>query len=776
MQVSHSLNKKDLFALTVLCGFCLYLFRDIVIGGHSLAGIDFVHFYMPMKKFLYDEIHLHRSIPYWNPYIFGGMPFWAHFESTIFYPLGFLFYLMSPEKAYGYTMFLHFVLAGGFTYLLARSLGLTEFGSFAAAAIFTCNGFVMAILFLGHLSPVQSYIWLPLILFFVHRASQSPKPWGNAVTAGVLWAIQILAGAPQDAFYTFLAATFFLLCTIRGGQDLRRSSARQLAIAVTVFLVGAGLSCIQIIPAFELINESVRASLDTYGWATLASYPLQGIITILLPHFFGNYADGSLWVGNIPWSIPQQNLYTGILPIVLLGFVSLQWKQKKRILVFGGLLAVLSLILAFGHHTPIYRIVYLLPGFDRFRAPSKIMVLWGFSIALLAGIGMDGLLRYLKEKHTRRLYLFLFLVISLVALDLLFHADQSKILRFFSPFVLKDAIPGKMAEAAGIVASEFHRLTILSSFLFLLILLMRRSLLTSSFGAATLCAFLLLDLGYVHGKAVRYDDTIYQTMARIKRGLDSSLGQDKTLYRVGSFRNPFGANLEMYLGYQTVGGFTALFPSRYYEYMNAYSESRLPPGWVNLFYGTTRNSVLMDLLNVKYEISHTAQSYSLRKSFLPRAFITTNYRIFPREEIIDHMTRPSFDPKKTILFEKDAFIDSPPRYPPRLGDTSGSFDITSYHPDSMVIETRTSEPGYLFLSEIFYPGWKALVDGHPQRILRGNYLFRVIELPGGKHRVELFFDPFSVKLGIAVSSFVIFLVLGFLSCYLFQKGPLGRRS
>ena len=123
---------------------------------------------------------------------------------------------------------------------------------------------------------------------------------------------------------------------------------------------------------------------------------------------------------------------------------------------------------------------------------------------------MDGLLRYARERHTRRLYVFLLVVISLIVLDVVFHADRSLILRFFSPFVLPSAIPGKMGEATGLVASEFHRLTLLSSFILLLVLLMRRHLLPVSLGTASLCALLLVDLGYVHGKAVRHDDAIYQ--------------------------------------------------------------------------------------------------------------------------------------------------------------------------------------------------------------------------------------------------------------------------
>jgi hypothetical protein len=774
MQATISFNKKDLCALSVLCLFCLYLFREIVLSGHLLAGIDFIEFYLPMKKFLFDELRLHQAIPYWNPFIFGGMPYLAHFESTVFYPLGFLFWLLPPEKAYGYTMALHLFLGGFFMYLLMRSFAAGRIGAFVSSAVFTCNGYVMAILYLGHMSPIQSTIWLPLVLYFLNRSLSSREFLFSALVAGVLWGVQILAGAPQDAFYTFLASILFLICSLSSSRPAGKSLLKVASSVLLLFSFGSGLSAVQILPAFELIKESVRASLATYEMVTMGSYPLQGVITLLLPQFFGSYADGTVWIGNVPWSIPQQTLYTGILPLALLGFVSLRSNGPRRFVIFGGLTAVLSLVLAFGHHTPLYKLVYLLPGFDRFRAPSKILVLWGFSVALLAGLGMDGLLRYVKEKHTRRLVLLLSLVISLIVMDLTFRADRSLILRFFSPFVLPSAIPGKTAEAMGIVASEFHRLTLLTSFILLLALLMRRNLLPVSVGAASLCALLLVDLGYVHGKAVRHDNAIYQTMDRIKQSLDASLGQDKTPYRVGSFKNRLGANLEMVLGYQTVGGFTALFPSGYYEYMNAYTENRLPEGWVNLFYGTARNAVLMDLLNVKYEISHTTHSYALRESFLPRAFMVADYQILEREEILNFMTEPSFDPRKTLVFEKDGLMESPPRYPSRQSDASGVFELTLYRPDAMVIETRTSEPGYLVVSENFYPGWKASVDGHRQRILRGNYLFRVIELPEGKHKVELFFDSSPIRLGMAVSAFVISLFLTFLFYRLFFKGFLKR--
>jgi len=757
--VRMSFHKKDALALTVIGLFCLYLFRDIVLSGHLLIGDDFFTFYLGMKKFLYDQVRLHHEIPYWNPYIFGGMPFWAHFESTIFYPLGFLFYLLTPEKAYGYTMVLHFFLAGFFMYLLVRSLGLSEAGGFVASAVFACNGFLMAILFLGHMSPVESYIWLPLVIYFVNRAVHADRIWRDAVIAGALWGIQILAGAPQDAFYTFLAASLFLLCLFIGGGAVKAAVTRLPAIAITVFAVGACLSSIQILPALELINESVRATLDSYEWSTLASYPVQGIITILMPHFFGNYADGSVWVNNTPWSIPQQNLYTGILPLVLLGFVSLHGKVEKRVKVFGGLLAILSLILAFGHNTPIYKIVYLFPGFDRFRAPSKIMVLWVFSLSMLAGIGMDGLLTSARKGAPRRLYPLVLSVSSLVVLVMVFHYAPSAVLKVFSPFVLADAIPERMPDAARMISAETQRLALVLALILLLLVLVGRKLLPTRIATAMLCTLLLVDLAYVHRAAVRHDDSTYEKIAKIKKDLHASLSGDIGPYRVGAFRHPLGANLEMVLGYQTVGGFTALFPSRYYDYIDKYTEYQLPRGWVSFFYGLSRDHVLMDLLNVKYQISYTDKVIGFRDTCLPRAFSVPSAEVMAKEEILGRLTSSDFHPRATVLIEEKAkgpegFVEGP--------SAQARVHVIDYAPDSILLRTESTSPSYLFLSEIFYPGWKAFVDDQPETILRGNYLFRVIRLPAGRHQVRFLFDPLTIKLGTGVSAVAALAVLGIL--------------
>ena len=90
---------KHVPALIALGALTLLIFWNIVIKGHLLWGSDFIYAYLPYKEFLFNEIQQHGSIPMWNPYLFGGLPFWGFFESTIFYPFDILFWFLSPEKA-----------------------------------------------------------------------------------------------------------------------------------------------------------------------------------------------------------------------------------------------------------------------------------------------------------------------------------------------------------------------------------------------------------------------------------------------------------------------------------------------------------------------------------------------------------------------------------------------------------------------------------------------------------------------------------------------------
>lgn len=85
------------------------------------------------------------------------------------------------------------------------------------------------------------------------------------------------------------------------------------------------------------------------------------------------------------------------------------------------------------------------------------------------------------------------------------------------------------------------------------------------------------------------------------------------------------------------------------------------------------------------------------------------------------------------------------------GAGSESLDIVAYHPNAIHLMARTAAEAYLVLSEVYYPGWRAYVDGRAQAVLRANYAFRAVYLEPGYHEVHLVFEPLSWRLGLGIS-------------------------
>ena len=152
---------------------------------------------------------------------------------------------------------------------------------------------------------------------------------------------------------------------------------------------------------------------------------------------------------------------------------------------------------------------------------------------------------------------------------------------------------------------------------------------------------------------------------------------------------------------------------------------------------------------------------------LPRAFLVRNYRVSPATEILDAMRKRRFDPSmEVILEEAPAGLALPVNLP-----AEGSATITSRKANEVTIETVSEHETILVLSESYYPGWRAEVDGARKEVMRANYVFRALPLSEGKHTVVFKFKPTSFFLGVAISCAGI---IAWLSWALFLY--IGRRS
>jgi hypothetical protein len=147
------------------------------------------------------------------------------------------------------------------------------------------------------------------------------------------------------------------------------------------------------------------------------------------------------------------------------------------------------------------------------------------------------------------------------------------------------------------------------------------------------------------------------------------------------------------------------------------------------------------------------------KTVLPRVFLASHYQVVKNgKERIDLLRRKGFNPAQTVLLEE---TPEPPR--PGQGSLPDHDDvrISNYHLNQMDIKASCTGPRILFLSETYYPGWKVRVDGEEGKIYRANHAFRAIALGPGHHTIRLYYDPFSVKLGLSITIATLIGMLGF---------------
>ncbi|MGQ9708416.1 MAG: YfhO family protein, partial [bacterium] len=178
-----------------------------IISSRNFLWEDILYQYYPFHYFLFNSLR-HFSIPAWNPFMFAGMPFLADIQTQVFYPLNWLFALISSSNQ-NYVFWLvelkcilHIVLAGIGFYLLMRELKLSGYAGIISGLTFALSGFM--VMHLIHLTLVSTFAWFPLILFFFYRTLLNRK-LGDATCAGIIMVLSNLAGHPQMTLHIVFA-------------------------------------------------------------------------------------------------------------------------------------------------------------------------------------------------------------------------------------------------------------------------------------------------------------------------------------------------------------------------------------------------------------------------------------------------------------------------------------------------------------------------------------------------------------------------------------------
>ncbi len=333
------------------------------------------------------------------------MPFLADPQSAVFYPFNLLltFFIINgsfPIIILELQLILHIFLAGLFTYLFTRTLGLNRFPAFISGITYMFTGFMAA--HMEHLVVINAIIWLPLILLFLEKGLREKK-LRYSIPAGWAFGFSIMAGHYQMALYIGLAVLFYvafrLFWAFQDREQIKVKIRKGLFLPL-IILIGLGISAIQLIPALELIGRSYRSAIG-YQFATTFSMPLYQLITLLIPNFFGG-DPGRYWGFLGPGNFWEFCGYVGILPLFLAGFGVFYRRSRTTVLFFS--LALFSFLLLLGGETFLHTIMYILvPGFGRNRAPARLFFLFAFSISILAGYGAGFLTSKLEDKEKESL-------------------------------------------------------------------------------------------------------------------------------------------------------------------------------------------------------------------------------------------------------------------------------------------------------------------------------------------------------------------------------------
>ncbi len=689
------------------------------------------------------------DLPLWDPYSFTGQPFLANYQSSLLYPVNLLTYLLDPLKAMGWFLIIHMALAGIFAYVCARGFGMTTAGAAAAGLAFQLNAFFLTRV--GHPTFLATGVWAPLVLFAAVRLARRPGR-RSAVWLAAALALCAWAGFPQTAIHVFaMVAWFLVVACLPGGVGGRSGAGRVAVFGAVAITLACGLAAVQLLPTAELLRESTReqVSLDTFYSGT--HHPAM-LMRMIIPDFFGNPVQGNLWStlferGN---GYYRQNYvstinYFGLVPLIVGVYGILTCRRR---LFFGGLF-LLPLLVVLG--TPLAALAWKIPGLTLSR-PDRLILLPFLASSLGLGFGIDRLTAARGEGGgPRKILGTLFVLIALFA---------GGVALYYAPLVERlslGRIPHAYA-ATTIIPSAWTAIVI--ALVAAGILFAKRGIGNRAFPWA-LGLLAAADL-FLFGSRFHLDlpeRSTFLEVPEIKRIRDE-IGPYGRFVRYGSG----GADLlppgtPAIYGIHDVAGINALNPVRFRDLMNA-----LEPGlyekrrYLPLRRPASLESPILQLLGATpYTIDRSGRLIRHDgPTPLPRATLHYRWESTTPDNILEKLQRPDFNPADLLLLEGET--PSPP-----LAPGAGVADITVYEPDRVVIETVTDSAAFLLLTDAWFPGWEARVNGERVKVHRADYAFRAVSLSAGKHVIEFSYRPFPFRAGMILSGgavLLLFLLLG----------------
>jgi len=721
-------------------GYALFFYRDVLFDQRVAVFRDQYTINMAIDRVV-RLLSQFDWPPLWTPYQVLGKPLAADPLSAVYYPFNWLLRLLPWPLDYNASLALHHVWAATGMYLLLRQRAVSALAAAFGALLFGFGGLFVA--FDNMINALQSAAWGPWTILAFDLWCARPTFIALAATAVGL-AMTLLGGLPEVFF--FENALFIAIAV-----DRRRSAAAPLSVwriaaaCLTANALAIGLGAVQLLPTAEYVLHSSRASgLNVEGVVRLALRPL-GVFAFLLPRHYldpsGRFHEtAALWESELsesPWAL---TLYLGPA-LALLGAAGGMLDRFQRRWWVG--VGMGFLLLSFGPLLPGYRfLVEHVALLRAVRYPEKFLLVVHGLLAVGAALGLESALRDSRRfASVRRTALVLAVITALAAAGISLRPSFGRAL------LARDLVvaTGAFALIAGIAALG-----------------------TRSARAAALALLFLVaaDLYRVNGQllpTVSWAEALREPgSARVmERGDDPLRIYSDAVGRpaVASFPDSFLQEQNLLLmevaNYYGIANLNApaSINLRDHEQLAVLTEAvardRVAPllAAFNTAYVTSpKNLQAYPGLTPVLKPASPVEAYVYRvDGVAPRAFVA------PALEAVEHdvdaieFLRHNPTPAARVTVHRAAM---PPGLPQSM---AGSVRIAAYRPQEVELEASLETDGLVVLTDSFYPGWEASVDGAPAPIVRANYFARGVFARAGERHIVFRYRPLSHRIGALVS-------------------------
>jgi len=311
----------------------IFVSSDLVSATNTTAHL---------KKF-YDTT---GEFPFWNPYIFSGMPAYESlsFTSGTYLPGEILGRIrVAFGLPWAFNLLAHIFMAGFFTFLFLKKRGLSQLISLFGGIVYMMNPYLITMMVFGHGSQLYSAAYIPLVLFTISELWEKPSVANIGFMAAAV-GFQLQSRHVQIVYYTWMLMGSYLLYSVI--MEIKRKRevrviGKKIRYAFAALLLAFTLAAVLYLPVYSYSDWSTRGSGTGGGvglqYATQWSFSPGEMMTFLIPSFYG--FGGSTYWGDMPFT--DYPNYMGILALLLAIYALV--KKRTDLNLFLGIVIVLSI-------------------------------------------------------------------------------------------------------------------------------------------------------------------------------------------------------------------------------------------------------------------------------------------------------------------------------------------------------------------------------------------------------------------------------------------------